>query len=191
MRANYLAVAAIFATALAAAAEPARMPPEQFMREAAAAIDRDGPGAAARYMHPDALKEFKDMLLPGLRNVRSLGSEFGADVTYEQLEAMPPREFVERALSANRNRVGPMDIKSSTTIIGSVREGELVHFVNRTAVQFDGDESVTVEVTTLRPYGNTWGALLKTSGLRAKPIKSQIPPPGVAPPPPPPPPRTP
>src|SRR5262245_58071202 len=101
-----LALFVIAASALAAGMP--KIPPEQVMREALAAIEREGPGGVAAYLHPDELKSFKELLLRGLLagNDYAIKAAFGADATRESIEAMPAEEFVRRALTATAQDAG-------------------------------------------------------------------------------------
>jgi len=63
----------------------------------------------------------------------------------------------------------------TTQVLGSVREGELVHIVFRAIVETGGRKSQGVDVQTMRPLGNTWKLALKMSGLDLGPIEADIP----------------
>ena len=178
MRPNYLVLILLGVAAIGRAAETPRASPEQVFGEAMAALDREGLSAQARYMHPKDLEEFKQMVLPMFRGPGEDRAKdlFGADTTWEKLQAIPAQQFYERFMSQGDDlRQLVPDKKMTTQVIGSVREGELVHIVFRTIVEAGGRKTVAVDVQTMRPLGNTWKLALKTTGLDFSPIEADIP----------------
>jgi len=178
MRSNYLGLVFLGVAAFGSAAETPRASPEQVFSEAMAAMEREGPSAQARYLHPQDLEEFKRMFLPMLRGPgESRAKEvFGAGSTWEQIQAMPAQQFYERLMAQGDElrRLVP-DKKMTMQVLGSVREGELVHIVFRAIVETGGRKSQGVDVQTMRPLGNTWKLALKMSGLDLGPIEADIP----------------
>ena len=163
------------------------------------AMQKDGLAAAAKFMHPEALGQFKQSILesmasPGLGDA-VLRRAFGESVTLEGARAMPPAEFVAKFFASNREKdVGKMIV--SNDIIGAVKEGDLWHVITRTRAEVLGSRVTSVSVTTLKRDGATWKALLAStteplpgaqSGFQRPEMRSEPPPP----PPPPPPPRVP
>lgn len=179
-------------TAVAADQIPAdvRAAVDQYM----AAMQKDGLASATRFLHPEALAQFKQMFLAsmagGLRD-HELRRAFGESATFESVQEIPPAEFVEK-MFANSPVNDAMNQLVSDDILGAVREGELWHVITRTTADVAGSRVTTVAVTTLKRDGSTWKPLLATT---------TVPLPGAArspeteektlPPAPPPPPRSP
>ena len=178
MRSNYLVLVLLAVAAIGRAAEAPRVSPEQVFAEAMAALEREGPSSQARYMHPQDLEEFKRMFLPmfGGSGEERTKETFGANITREKLQTMPAQQFYERIMAQGDElrRLVP-DQKTTTQVLGSVREGELVHIVFRTVVENDGRKTQGVDVQTMRPLGNTWKLALKMTGLDTSPIEADIP----------------
>jgi len=160
------------------------------------AMQKSGVGSAAKYMHPEALDQFKQMILGSMTATGFGAAEvrrtFGESATVDSVRAMPAGEFMEK-LFANSQANDLMKHLLSNEIIGAVREGELWHVITRSRVEVAGSRMTTISVTTLKRDGSAWKALLASTsepipGANSSDVdKTALPPP---PPPPPPPPRS-
>ena len=125
------------------------------------------------------------MILGGMRSSGTLSDStvkrmYGEEATLQSLQDMPADAFTELAMK----RLDREPMRFKVTVLGSVREGDLVHYVLRTHAEGEGTIVDAVDVTTLRPWGNTWRANLKTHSTTSPPPRARLP--EMEPPPPPP-----
>ena len=156
------------------------------------AMQKDGIAAATKFLHPEALAQFKQMFLASLSD-STLRMAFGESATLDSVKSLPPAEFVEKMFASSPVNDAVKQIVSED-ILGAVKEGELWHVITRTTADVAGSRVTTVAVTTLKRDGKAWKALLATTTVPlpgAKPLEFERPPmPDSEPPaPPPPPPR--
>ncbi|HEY0502916.1 MAG TPA: hypothetical protein VGD42_05400 [Lysobacter sp.] len=141
--------------------------PEAFVTRSVAAVQRDGLGAIAGFVHPDEAARFKAMLMPvldvgpGSEVDRMTRAMFGADAA--TVRAMAPADVMRAVLDTMARQAqgagAPLQI-GDRQVLGSVREGEVVHVVTRGSATV-GELSITkVEVTSVRPLGDSWGLML-------------------------------
>jgi hypothetical protein len=158
-----LVLMASFALA-AGAATPAPLSPEAVVKEYMAVLQKEGMGAVSRYIHPDELKRFKDMLMPWMRKEASGKNEaipglFGSDATLASVEAMPPAQFMDAFM-----RLAGEQLKDASfgdcEVVGTVREKDMTHVVTRVAVVYKEVRMNKLEVVSTKPLGNEWKLML-------------------------------
>jgi hypothetical protein len=149
---------------LAANAQAPAASPEALVRAYMADVRKDGMIVVSRYIHPDELARFKDMLMPWVRKDASQKNEvipglFGAEATLASVEAMPPSQFMDAFM-----RLAGEQLKELTfgdiEIVGTVREKDLSHVVTRVAAGIKGVQIRKLTVVTAKPMGEEWKLLL-------------------------------
>lgn len=141
--------------------------PESVVARSLEAVNVSGVGAMADFMHPDELARFKTMLMPVLQSgpaesadtlARSL---LGPDVTAESVAGMPPKEFMRALLETSLSRAPGASIQvQKHQVLGTLKEGDIVHVVTRNTVGV-GEISLTkLEVISVKPYDGGWGLML-------------------------------
>lgn len=146
------------------AATPASNSPEAVVTEYMAVLQKEGMAAVSRYIHPDELKRFKDMLMPWVRKDASQKNEvvpglFGSDATLASVEAMPPAQFMDgfmRLVGEQLKDVSFGDIE----IVGSIREKDMTHVVTRVAAGYKEVRISKLEVVSTKPLGKEWKLML-------------------------------
>ena len=145
--------------------------PEDVVLAYLAVMKTDGAAAAAaRYTHPDDCAELKNLLMPRIRRSFSTPEDdfvketFGAQLALEDLEAMPPSDFLAKFLW--RSRVEAKSFKTPR-FVGSEREGNVVRLtaVTRTT-SMDGFTTDRRDVITLKAYGDGWRMAMDDRLLR-------------------------
>lgn len=136
----------------------------------------------AQMTHPDALAEFRDILLPVMISFRqslaadttgAMNGENGTDGLKEQLaniDSVPPEEFYVEAmnvLTALVPDLGESLRAMESEVLGTVAEGDtLAHVVRRTKVTYQGNQlSSDTDVVSLKQSPEGWQVLL-TGGIR-------------------------
>ncbi len=162
-----LAVMAFLFAVTDAAVAQVRVTPEEVAREYTATIRDEGIAAGVRYLHPDELVRFKDMLYPAFTVEGNAGSEallkgiFGEKATPKSVRAMTAEEFVRGFLGMFETQIKSMNITfGEMEILGSVVEGDVVHLVTRINAGMPEFTLVQMEVVSLKPHGDTWGLML-------------------------------
>ena len=149
---------------------------EEAVREYFAALQAEGMGASARFIHPDELARFKEMLMPVVRqDFKRAKPEFapvvfGADVTLEKMEAMSGQDFMGALLNVVGSQM--KDVKfESVQVLGAVKEGEVSHVVARinVGVEQGAFKLTKMEVISAKPSKDGWMVLLsgELEGLAA------------------------
>lgn len=149
-------------------AQPAQtaQTPEEVARAYLDAIQSEGFASIASFIHPDERERFRSMLLPlmlgdheqakGLR-----AAFFGPAATPESIGSMDAESFMRGFLVAMSAGIQSMKISlGDYTVIGSIREGELVHVVTRSTAGTDVFKVTKVEVMSLKLYKDSWRLLL-------------------------------
>jgi hypothetical protein len=135
--------------------------PEDVVLAYLAVMKSDGvQAAAARFTHPDDCVEFKNLLMPRIRqSFTAKGDDFvehvfGRELALADLEAMPPSDFLAKFLW--KSRVDAKDFKPPR-FIDSTREGSVVHLVALTrTTSMDGFTTDRRDVITLKAFGDGW-----------------------------------
>lgn len=144
--------------------------PEQVCEQYLAAIKERGMVAVPDFIHPEELQRFKGMLMPLFQEGGPPNREelihgfFGESATQESVAATVPEDFMRAFMSIADAQMKKLNISiGKTEILGSVKEGEIVHLVTR-ATAGTGDFKLTqLEVASLKPSGDTWRLLLSGS----------------------------
>jgi hypothetical protein len=160
------------------AAEAQRVSPEDVALEYFAALQIEGlPAATVRYLHPDALVEFKEMVMPLIENGDPILSLVFPEMTLEQVKALDPAELTRRFFGAIPSPVfAPEPRFDQMEIVGVVSEGDQRHVLARVTVRM-GEASMTdFDVMSFVPFGDTWRMQL-TGELRgvAAELRSSLP----------------
>jgi hypothetical protein len=143
---------------------PAASSPELVVQQYMAALRDEGMPAISRFIHPDDLKRFKDMLMPMVRRDATQKSEvihglFGAEATLASVEAMSSIDFMNSFM-----RVAGEQLKDAkfgdVEVLGTVRETYTVHVVARTGTSIKGVNVKSMEVISVKRAGADWKLLL-------------------------------
>lgn len=130
--------------------------------------------AMAALMHPDALREIRDFLVPILEHDE--GAEFremllGTDdvaVLDTLSHAALFAQFLQFVMASDSS-IGASLGAAQMTPIGHLMEGDTVHVVSRLTVTLEGVAMTQMDVLSLRHYQGQWRSLLSgdLSGLVA------------------------
>ena len=135
--------------------------PEDVVIAYLAAMKADGvQAAAARFTHPDDCVEFKNVLMPRIRQSfagkgdRFVKDTFGRELPLADFEAMTPPDFLATFLW--KSRVDAKQFKPPR-FVESTREGNLVHLtaLSRTT-NMDGFTTDRKDTYTLKAFGDGW-----------------------------------
>jgi hypothetical protein len=149
----------------AQAQAPAKSTPEAAVTEYMAAIKNEGITVASRYMHPDELTRFKDMLMPLFRKEASAKERpmttamFGPDATLEKIQALPGAEFMTALFKLVGDQLEGVNF-DSVEILGSLPEGEVIHVVTRVKVSMKQITMRQMEVVSLKQHEGRWKLML-------------------------------
>ncbi|TQV77730.1 hypothetical protein [Denitrobaculum tricleocarpae] len=136
---------------------------ETLARDYFASVQSEGVGAIASALHPDALAEFRAMILPIFEAEAESGQPnftnavFGGPKTIDEIRALDPEAFIGAFMSFLGQQMQNLNVKfDQIDILGSVPEGEVRHVLARVTVGA-GEISVTeMEVLSFTPYEDTW-----------------------------------
>jgi hypothetical protein len=152
--------------ALQASAAVAAETPEQAVQAYMAALKAEGMIAAPRYVHPDELVRFKEMLMPLVRREASGGKReftdavFGSNTPIEEIEKISGVEFMTALMKLVGDKLGAIEFTSVDTL-GSVQEREVVHVVTRVGVSGpQGLKMRQMEVVSVKSLGGEWKLML-------------------------------
>ena len=173
MRNTMINVLAWMLLSMAAAGVHAATTPEQLTREYMAALKAEGLKASPRFIHPDELARFKDMIMPvmladlGKPKPEFVPNVFGP-VTADQLKAMPGADFLSGLLKVVGDQLAGVKFES-VDVLGAVREGEVAHVVARLKLQVDEVRLSQMDVISAKPYKGEWKLMLsgELEGLAA------------------------
>lgn len=135
--------------------------PEEVVLAYLAAMKSDGiPAAAARFTHPDDCAEFKNVLMPRIRqsfstpNDKFVENVFGRELALAELEAMAPPDFLATFLW--KSRADAKQFKPPR-FIDSVREGDVLRLTALTrTTNMDGFTTDRRDMYTLKSFGDGW-----------------------------------
>lgn len=156
--------------------------PEDVAREYFRTMQAEGMTSIGSFMHPQALRDFKQMLIPvyefeaesGQRQLMDL--TFGQLATIADLRRLSPAAFMNGFMRLVAAELGDVKISfDKLEILGTIAEGEARHVLTRMTVGA-GDLAVTqFEVLSFLPYGEGWRLQLngKMKGM-AKVLRSSI-----------------
>jgi hypothetical protein len=148
----------------AGAQTPAANSPEAVVKEYMTVLQKEGMAGVSRYIHPDELKRFKDMLMPWMRKDASQENEaihglFGSDATLASVEAMPPARFMDSFMRLVGEQMKEASI-GDCEIVGTVREKDMTHVVTRVAAGYKEVRISKLEVVSTKPLGKEWKLML-------------------------------
>lgn len=161
-----LLLALALSGAPARAAEPAASP-ESVVQSYTAALQAGDYLKSTDLMHPEALEKFRGMLLPviesaGEQSVQLLALFQGvADIP--ALKKLSPAQFFASflgGLTAANPAVLQALSSGNMTPLGSVAEGDLLHVVCRTSLDFQGIKVNKMNVVSLKRAAGGWRVLL-------------------------------
>jgi len=157
-------IALLLLTTLVSFAAGAQRPsPEDVAREHFAALQAKGMRAVVEYMHPDALAEFKTMVMPifeeeekaGQRGLR--GVTFDQAITIEEIRALAPDVFMNGFMNLVLARTEDVSLSfDQIEIVGVVPEGEQRHVLARITIGANELSITQFEVLSFVPFENTW-----------------------------------
>jgi len=130
-------------------------------------LETEGFVSIGRYMHPEALSDFKEMVLPVFISEAESGQRqllditFGAPAEVDDLSALAPEEFMNGFMNLVAAQAGSALVSfDKLDILGTVSEGDDIHVLTRTTVLAGELEITGFEVLSFRPYEGSWGLLL-------------------------------
>lgn len=138
-----------------------RSSPEALFGSTTAAMRRADWIVIAQTMEPAALDGLKSRLLQLASADPSgeAGRAFFGTADAQELAALPAAEMFGRFMRAATQFVPQLNAftaASKTSMLGSVKEGDLLHLVYRSAFSFGQDEVSSVEVMTVTKKGDAW-----------------------------------
>ena len=145
-------------------------------------LQAEGMTSVGKYMHPDALVNFKEMLLPIYKGEAETGKRqlldvtFGKDSTVDDLESLDPELFMNGFMNLVALQAGTSSVTfDKLEIVGSVKEGEDIHVLSRITVGAGEAEITQFEILSFKPYKGTWRLQLngKMKGIAAS-IKANL-----------------
>lgn len=126
----------------------------------------------ATLMHPEALRDFKEVLVPALEAAAAAPDEgalvlrfFGNIKDAKKLLALPPDKFFAQFMQGVSTQI-PQFRKALTgtefKVIGTVYEMDgMAHVLYRASVKVDEIDVSQVDVISLKRDGQSWGMLMK------------------------------
>lgn len=123
----------------------------------------------AELMHPEALEKFRGMLLPIVEETAAGGAEesflplFRGVSDLAALKKLSPAEFFAAFFGGivdNAPGIAEGLSSGSITPLGSVPEGDILHFVCRTSVTMQGLSLTEMEVVSLKRSQGNWRVLI-------------------------------
>jgi hypothetical protein len=159
LRALIIGYCTIFWTANVLAADS----PEAVATSYFEAMQKEGLASSTRFMHPNALLEFKTMLMPVYAAENAGGGRqlldvtFSSEVQFTQLESMEPAAFMDGFMGLVVAQTGNAPIRfDNLEVLGTINEGEARHVLTRMTLGA-GELAITqFEVLSFLPYEDTW-----------------------------------
>lgn len=157
-------------------AQAATETPEEVVRQYTEAMRGGEWQTAARLMHPEALEQFRRMLLPAFETEtpgRELRDQFFDGLPSSRIRHLSDTTFFERffrgMMTLSPELLGVVQ-GSEVTMVGHVSEGQdIAHVVYRMQMKMDELTVTRLDVMSVKRHGPTWRALLTGSmeGLAA------------------------
>lgn len=140
--------------------------PEALVERYSVAMKNVDFAAAAALMHPEALAVFQRIFadLAAMDATGQAARQLFRLAEGQTLASLTPAEGFERVMLMLTTAVPGMAdaLKSSTsTVLGTVREGDLVHVVYRSRMDLQGNVVSKVEVLSAKRDGDSWRAMLR------------------------------
>jgi hypothetical protein len=145
-------------------------------------LQTEGMTSVGQFMHPNALVEFKDMLLPVFEAEASAGDAqlravtFGNQATIDDVRNQDPESFMNGFMNIIAAQAGDIRISfDKLEVLGVVPEGEQRHVLTRITVGADQLELTEFEVLSFIPFEGSWRLQLngEMKGLAAA-LASQL-----------------
>ena len=151
-------------------AQAATETPEDVVRQYTEAMRGGEWQAAARLMHPEALEQFRRMLMPAFETDtpgRELRDQFFDGLPSSRIRHLSDTTFFERffrgMMTLSPELLGVVQ-GAEITMVGHVSEGEdIAHVVYRMQMKMDELAVTRLDVMSVKRYGDTWRALLTGS----------------------------
>jgi len=142
--------------------------PEDSASSYFAALKASDIKALALAMHPDALSQFKSLIVPLLDNppnehiVPELVAFYGVKSVDELMQLSPIAFYsaFQSGLAKRNPDLAARIAQSKYQVLGHVLDGDLSHVVYRAAMSIDSSDISQVAVITLQRRGSEWGVLL-------------------------------
>ena len=159
VKAGIVAVCVLLPSLVFAQAET----PESLAKSYIQALSDGGMGATAEFMHPDALADFKGMLLP-VYNAEARAGErqliditFGQEVSVDQLSEISDTQFFRGFLNLIEAQTAGQNMQfDKIEVLGTVTEAEVQHVLTRMSVGSEQVKVTSMEVLSFIPYQDTW-----------------------------------
>lgn len=166
----WLMMIAIAAVAAVAGAQDSTETPEHVVRQYTEAMRGGEWETAARLMHPEALAQFRRMLLPAFEREspgRELRDQFFGGITMARLRHVSDSAFFARffrgMMTQSPELLGVVQ-GAEITMVGHVLEGDdVAHVVYRMQMQMDEMSFTKLDVMSVKRQGTTWRGLLTGS----------------------------
>jgi hypothetical protein len=157
-----LVLLASFALATGAQA-PDSNSPEAAVSEFMTVLQKEGMSVVSRFMHPDELSRFKDMVMPWIRKDASQKNEvitglFGSDATLATVESMPPAQFMDAFMRLAGDQL--KEVTFGGSVVGTVREKDMVHVVTRVTANIKEVHVNKLTVVSTKLSGKEWKLML-------------------------------
>lgn len=151
-------------------AQAATETPEDVVRQYTEAMRGGEWQAAARLMHPEALEQFRRMLMPAFETDtpgRELRDQFFDGLPSSRIRHLSDTTFFERffrgMMTLSPELLGVVQ-GAEITMVGHVSEGEdIAHVVYRMQMKMDELTVTRLDVMSVKRHGDTWRALLTGS----------------------------
>lgn len=137
--------------------------PESLAKEYFKVMEEDGMTSVARFMHPEALENFKSMMLPVFEFEAESGDRqlmdltFGATMDIAKLKNTDSENFMNGFMNIIAEQLGSVKVSfDELEILGTISEGTDRHVLTRMTIGV-GELSVTkFEVLSFKPYEGGW-----------------------------------
>lgn len=140
--------------------------PEQVAQAYVDAIRSKGMTAVPAFMHPEELERFRQMLVPVLVSDTPIAANlrtalFGPGSTAGSVQSMDSEQFMGGVKAFAQEQMNAMNVNvGRSSILGIVKEGDVVHLVTRNTVGAGPLQLTQLEVVSLQPYRDSWRLLL-------------------------------
>lgn len=171
---NALIVLLLMFSGCGAAAQEAEL--EALARAYFEVVKTEGMASVSRFIHPDALEDFKEMALPIYEAEEATGNDqlramtFGSEATLADIRAAAPESFYDAFMNIIAAQTEGSQINfDKLEILGVVQEGEQRHVLTRISVRVDPVTLTQFEVLSYIPFEDSWKLKLNSEveGLAA------------------------
>jgi hypothetical protein len=127
------------------------------------AVRAEGFSAEARFMHPEELARFQQLVVPAFEAEQAEGSRvllnatFGRDAAVLDARLADPEDFMRRFARVMAVRMPDQHVGfDELQVVGSVEEGEKMHVLVRLRTLSEKNPLDELTVVTLLPDGEEW-----------------------------------